>query len=95
MSGLLGSENAEGYLALPPGRRLRSWFKNGFNRSNETVSQPWQGLDIAGRIRGIAERLPKLLDGSVEPMLEVDEGVDRPKLLPDLIPGYNFACPTE
>ena len=95
MSGLWGSENAEGCLASPPGRRLRSRFKNGFNRSDETVSQPWQGLDIAGRMRGIAERLPELLDGSVEPMLEVDEGVGRPKLLPDLIPGYHFACPTE
>jgi hypothetical protein len=39
--------------------------------------------------------LAKFLDRGVEPVLEVDEGVDRPNLLPDLLPGHNLARPAE
>jgi hypothetical protein len=39
--------------------------------------------------------LPKLLDGGVEPVLEVDEGVSGPKPLPDLLASDDFARATE
>src|SRR6266702_2465916 len=55
----------------------------------ETYSR--QGLDIVGRFRGVAKRLPQSLDCIVNTVIEVYEGVGRPNILPQFLAGDDFA----
>ena len=52
---------------------------------DEPVASPWQGLDVARAIGGVAENLAKAGDGGVNAMLEIDENVARPELLTDFL----------
>ena len=51
------------------------------NFRNEAVAAAGQGFDVAGAGGGIAEGLANFVDGGVEAVVEVDEGVGGPKLL--------------
>jgi hypothetical protein len=59
--------------------------------SDETVATAGESFDETGIVSGITESVPKTLDGGVEAMLEVDEGVGRPELALQLFPGDELA----
>ena len=48
---------------------------------SKAVAAAAKGLDEARILRRITQRLADLVDGFVEPVVEVDEGIRRPKRL--------------
>ena len=54
-------------------------------RRNEAVAAPGNGLDEAGRLRGIAQRFAQAVDDGVQTVLEVDERAVRPEALAQLL----------
>jgi len=45
----------------------------------------WQGLNVFGVLRGIAQHFANPGDGIVQAVVEIDEGVSRPELTPQLL----------
>jgi hypothetical protein len=71
----LEGENRDGVERRPACSRLRSCpIDGGF----EPVAATWQSLDIERSLGGIAQGFPQAIDGIVDAMIEVDEGVRRP-----------------
>src|SRR5215831_4821386 len=65
-------------------RLVRCWsglppYITGLNRSDEPVAESRECLDVPRVVSRIAQGRAQLLDGAVEPVLEVDEGVLRPQ----------------
>jgi len=56
------------------------------NGRDEPVTTPRHGFDKPGIFRGIPESIPHLADGTVDRVVEVDEGVAVPELIVDLFP---------
>jgi hypothetical protein len=52
-----------------------------FNLANEAVAPPGQGLDVAWCFGGVTERFSQMLDGVVDAMIKVYEGVGGPDSL--------------
>src|SRR4029434_9206100 len=58
----------------------------------KAIAAPRQRLDVLRRLRIVAKRLANLTDAEIEALVEVDEGVSAPDLLPDFVPGDNLAA---
>jgi len=65
--------------------RDKVWLATGFDRSNQTITAAGDCFDIFRTVRRIAQGLPKLFDGRVDAVVELDDGVIRPKSLADLL----------
>src|SRR5687767_10203346 len=61
------------------------------HRGDESISPPGQCFDVLRRVRGIAKRLPHLLDRGVQAVLEIDEGVRFPQAIPQFLARGNLA----
>jgi hypothetical protein len=72
---------------LDAGRGWTGWS----NRSNEAVAAAGESLYEAGVVGGIAEGVSKSFDGSIQPVVKVDEGVDRPEPSPQFLSMDNFS----
>ena len=68
--------------------RSRSRFY--INRGNKTVSPPRQSLNIPGPVCRIAECLAQPVDGIIQPVVEVSEGVGRPQFLSQLLSRHHL-----
>lgn len=62
---------------------------------HESVPEARQGLYIARLIGRIAERLPDLIDGRIEAMLEVTSSYSGPEAVAKIFTGYHVAGPIE
>jgi len=62
--------------------RWRLYF---LNCADETISAAGQGLNVFGVLRGIAQHFANPGDGIVQAVVEIDEGVSRPELTPQLL----------
>ena len=61
------------------------------NFRDEAVAAAGQGFDVAGSGGGVSEGLADFVDGGVEAVVEVDEGVGGPELLLQLFAGDDFS----
>src|SRR5882762_5083119 len=61
------------------------------DRSNETVTSSSDCLDEDWRFRRFAQRIAQPLDGGIEAMIEVDEGVRRPEFAAQFLSGNQFS----
>jgi hypothetical protein len=57
----------------------------------EAVTPSRECFDIARAIGGVAKRSPENTHGNIDAVPEIDDGVVRPKLSFDFIPGYDLA----
>ena len=89
-----GTRTAGAARARPRPRRLNGPLAprgRGRHRSDEPVTTPREGLDVTGGLGRVAQRLPQLPHRRVEAVVEVDERVRRPELLPQLLSGHHLA----
>jgi hypothetical protein len=63
------------------------------DRSNETVPSSSDCLNEDWRFRRFAQRIAQPLDGGIEAMIEVDEGVRRPEFAAQFLSGNQFSRP--
>ena len=70
--------------------RMRIIRPHRFHRSNEPVAAPRHGLDVTRCFRVVAKRVPDLLDGEVETVLKIYNGLVAPDLVPDFFPRYQL-----
>ena len=88
------------------GRRRRSHVHVGYmgqwrrgprlcHRGDEPVTPPREGLDVTGGLGRVAQGLPQLPHGRVEAVVEVDERVRGPELVPQLLSGHHLARPLQ
>src|SRR5437588_348466 len=95
---LYQGEDRSADVARSAGKRLYIWPRKsvnrrlsgcviGFNCGNEAISPFGNGFNEERRGCGIAEYLANLVDGGVEAVVEVDEGVGRPETLMQLLAG--------
>ena len=61
------------------------------HRGDEPVTPPREGLDVTGGLGRVAQGLPQLPHRRVEAVVEVDERVRRPELVPQLLSGHHLA----
>jgi len=57
---------------------------------DEAIPSPRHRLNEARRFCRVAQHCAQALHGSIQPVLEVHEGVFRPEALPKLVAGYQF-----
>jgi hypothetical protein len=73
---------------------VRRWSPAGVCRpdygSQKTVSAASECFNEAGIFGGITEGVAQALDGGVQAVVEIHEGVGRPEPAPQLFPGKNF-----
>jgi hypothetical protein len=62
-----------------------------FNLREETVAAPSNGFHKAGTLGGVAEGLTDFTDRSVEPVVEIHEGVRRPEFFLKFLASHNLA----
>ena len=55
-----------------------------------SVTQAGQGFDEAWIFRRVVQRVPEAFHSAVNAVLEIDEGILRPKAFPQILPGDNF-----
>jgi hypothetical protein len=61
--------------------------------SNEAIPSSSECLDNNGRVRRFAQRIAQPLDGCIQAMIEVDEGVRGPELASQFLSGDDFSWP--
>jgi len=59
-------------------------------RRHKAIATPGNGFNEAGILSRITESFAKALDGIVQPLFEVDEGVGRPEALPEFLSRYDL-----
>src|SRR4029077_13073348 len=62
-----------------------------FRHSDKAITALWDRFDEAGQFCRVPQGVPKPLDGIVQPLIEIHEGVCSPDPLPKLFSGYQFA----
>jgi hypothetical protein len=73
------------------GRRVRLWsLPNSLDRREEAIAAARKRLEVARRVRLVAERGADLLHAVVQPLLEIDERL-APDLALDLLAGHELA----
>lgn len=84
-------------LRLPTVRHWRSSQDRSHlvHRGNEAISNPRNRFDVAGRACRIAESVAKLLDGFVQPVIEVDEDIRGPETSPQFVTRDDLARPLQ
>src|SRR5205809_7946068 len=60
-------------------------------RGDEPVTPAREGLDVTGGLGRVAQGLPQLPHGRVEAVVEVDERIRWPELVPQLLSGHHLA----
>ena len=65
------------------------------NRGDEAIATSRQGFDIARRLPVVAEGFPQFIDGFVQAVLEVHEGVCGPELQTQVLARDQLARPCE
>ena len=63
------------------------------NIANEAISSSSKRLNEDGRFRRFAQRIAQPLDGGIQTVIEVDEGVRRPELAAQFLSGNHFSRP--
>ena len=63
------------------------------HRTYEAIPPARQGFDKTGIVRAVTERFAQFVDGFVESVLEVDEGVGGPEPVLQLFAGDHLAWP--
>ena len=71
------------------------WFTSPKHRCDEPVSLARYGCDEARVIGGVAQRLPDLLDGGVESLIEFHKGIGGPELALQFLTGDQLARPSQ
>src|SRR5215469_14485443 len=61
--------------------RLRSRCRKFLRGSDEPVSPPWQGLDVARILRRVPQDIAETSDRVVETVVEINKSIRRPDLL--------------
>src|SRR5438034_2270355 len=61
------------------------------DRGDEPVTPAREGLDVTGAFGRVAQGFPQLPYGRVEAVVEVDERVRGPELVPQLLSGHHLA----
>src|ERR1700677_129316 len=74
-------------------RSLNAWPHTLLYRRNKPVSDPWNCLNESRRLSGISQRIPQLLHRLIQPMIEVDKSIRRPKPLTQFVSRYHLARP--
>ncbi len=82
--------NKDGLLS-DRGDRDSDFAWSTINRCNEAIPSSSDCLNEDGRFRGFAESVPQPLDGRIQAVIEVDEGVCRPELATQFLPGNQFS----
>ncbi len=62
-----------------------------FNWRNESVSTAMQGFNEPGILRLVSQRFALLLNGAVQAVIKINECVRRPKLLTQVLAGYDLS----
>jgi hypothetical protein len=65
-------------------------LRHPFHGGDEAIADLGQSLNKLRRLGGVLESLPQFLHGSVDAMLEVNEGVLRPECGAHLFPGNDL-----
>ena len=60
-------------------------------RGDEPVTPAREGLDVAGGLGRVAQGLPQLPHGRVEAVVEVNERIRGPELVPQLFSAHHLA----
>src|SRR6266705_3785162 len=60
-------------------------------RGDEPVTPAREGLYVTGGLGRVAQGLPQLPHGRVEAVVEVDERIRGPELVPQLLSGHHLA----
>src|SRR5215471_20755047 len=60
------------------------------DRSNESITPSVERFDVTRGLSRVAERRPKFVHRPVQPSIEINEGVIRPKGVPQIVPGHNL-----
>ena len=68
-----------------------AWSGATVDGSNEAIPSPSECLDEDGCFRRFAQRIAQPLDRGIQAMVEVDEGVRRPKLAAQFLSGNQFS----
>jgi hypothetical protein len=80
-------------------RDLKTLFLGDFgvprHGSEKPVPTAGKRLDEARVFRGIAQGVAEAFDGGIEAVIEINEGVSRPQLGAQLLPGDKFARPVQ
>jgi hypothetical protein len=63
----------------------------GLDPCSEAITASWQGLDKAWCLGRVSQGLPKPLDGIVNSVVEIHEGIVRPESLAELFSGDQLA----
>jgi hypothetical protein len=63
------------------------------DRSDKAIPTLSEGLNEDGCFRRFTQRLAQSLDGYIQTMIEVDEGVCRPELTAQFLPANHLAGP--
>ena len=66
-------------------------FAYPFHRNHQPIAPPGQGLDVLGFVGRITQRPPQVLDGRVDAVVKLDDGVVRPQFFSDLLAADQFA----
>ena len=64
--------------------RRKALIGNHFYIGDKAVTDAGDGLDVVGRLGGVAQCLPKLVDGRCQVLVEIDKDVIRPQCLAEL-----------
>src|SRR5207244_6387856 len=78
------------HLHNPWQRTLTSTISQPLHRNDEAIADPGQSFNEFGTFGRVFERLPQLLHGGVDSMLEINEGVFRPQRRSQLLAPYHF-----
>jgi hypothetical protein len=79
---------------------MKQWVESGtpsssgivnFDLGEEAVSATRNGFHIAGTLGGVAEGLADFANCFIESVVEIDEGVRRPKFFLKLLASYDLA----
>src|SRR5262249_3909639 len=75
--------------------RLRPGVFNHLDRRDESVAALREGFDEPRTLGRIPQRLTQAVHRGVQPMIEVDERVGRPELLPKRVAADQVPAPTQ
>jgi hypothetical protein len=59
---------------------------------DKTIAAAWERFDVAGIVRGIAERFTEAHDGGIQAVVEINESVTGPEALLQFLASDHFAA---
>jgi len=67
-----------------------AWRRGAVDWSDETISTSSERFDEHWSVRRFAQSIAQPLDGSIESMIKIDEGVRRPEPIAQFVTGNHF-----